>query len=249
VDMVLTGHSHIYERSMLVDGAYDTPTTAKGVILDDGDGDPDGDGAYHKSAGLNPHEGSIQIVAGHGGAGVSRRGTMPIMREIILEHGSVILDIDGDTLVGTMVNKDKVIRDVFSIVKRGKVETHRIKDPWQPERLPIEMMELHLDFQKDEAGQKPDNFATAYANKAQFEVVQLDNLDKGLSGTTPIGEKPALCIYEDFDGDQYEYKLQFQITPGNKPSTATVIFGLQNPRTYYYILIDAAKNRDRKSVV
>ena len=40
VDLVLTGHSHIYERSMLMDGAYATPTVAENVILDDGDGDP-----------------------------------------------------------------------------------------------------------------------------------------------------------------------------------------------------------------
>ena len=44
VDVVFTGHSHIYERSMLMDGAYATPTVANNVILDDGDGDPNGDG-------------------------------------------------------------------------------------------------------------------------------------------------------------------------------------------------------------
>ena len=31
VDMVFSGHSHIYERSMLIDGAYATPTTAEGA--------------------------------------------------------------------------------------------------------------------------------------------------------------------------------------------------------------------------
>lgn len=132
VDLVLAGHSHIYERSMLIDGAYATPTTGEGVVLDDGDGNPQGDGAYHKSEGLNPHEGTVAIVSGHGGAGLRRKGTMPVMRQIILEHGSVVLDIDGDTLTGTMVNKDQVQRDLFSIVKRGSVEPARVDDPWQP---------------------------------------------------------------------------------------------------------------------
>ena len=59
---------------------------------------------------------------------------MPIMREIIVEHGSLILDVDGDTLTGTMINKDTVQRDVFSIVKRGKVEVTRIENPWQPSK-------------------------------------------------------------------------------------------------------------------
>ncbi|HYG77254.1 MAG TPA: metallophosphoesterase family protein, partial [Planctomycetota bacterium] len=74
VDLVLTGHSHIYERSMLIDGAYATPTVAENVVLDDGDGDPQGDGAYRKSAGLNPNEGDVQIVTGHGGAKLRRKG-------------------------------------------------------------------------------------------------------------------------------------------------------------------------------
>src|SRR4030095_10302026 len=39
VDLVLTAHSHIYERSMLVDSAYATPTVAAGVIPNDGEGD------------------------------------------------------------------------------------------------------------------------------------------------------------------------------------------------------------------
>jgi hypothetical protein len=132
VDLVLTGHSHIYERSMLMDGAYATPTVASGVILDDGDGDPSGDGPYRKSAGLQPHEGTIQIVAGHGGTGLRRKGTMPVMKRIILEHGSVIIDIDADTLRGTMVNSEGATRDVFSVVKHGKVTPQRLTNPRQP---------------------------------------------------------------------------------------------------------------------
>ncbi len=132
VDIVFTGHSHIYERSMLVDGAYQTPTTAEGVILDDGDGKPDGDGPYRKSAGLVPHNGTVQVVAGHGGTGVGRKGTMPIMREIWVENGSVLISIDGDTLTGTMLNLDGVVRDTFAIVKGGTVEHAPIADPWQP---------------------------------------------------------------------------------------------------------------------
>lgn len=131
VDLVLTGHSHIYERSMLMDGAYSTPTVAENVILDDGDGDPTGDGAYRKSAGLHPNEGTVQIVAGHGGARVSRKGTMPVMRKIVVEHGSVIVNVHEDTLTAIMLNKDGATRDLFSIVKSGQVTPQRIAHPWQ----------------------------------------------------------------------------------------------------------------------
>lgn len=133
VDVFFNGHSHIYERSMLIDGAYQTPTVADGVILDDGDGDPAGDGPYQKSAGLTPHNGTVAVVAGHGGTGVSRKGTSPIMRRIIVENGSVLVHIEGRTLTAEMINLHGEIRDTFAIVKKGKVEPSVVFDPWQPE--------------------------------------------------------------------------------------------------------------------
>ena len=133
VDIVFTGHSHIYERSMLINGAYATPTTAKGVILDDGDGDPDGDGPYLKSKGLVPHNGTVQVVAGHGGTNVSRKGTMPIMRRILVENGSVLVSVKGNTLSATMLNLNATVRDSFAIKKEGSIEHSPIENPWQPQ--------------------------------------------------------------------------------------------------------------------
>ncbi len=129
VDLVLTGHSHTYERSMLIDGAYQTPTTAEGVVLDDGDGNPNGDGPYRKSKGLHAHQGTVQVVTGNGGAKVSRSGTSPVMKQVIVEYGSTILDVDGDTLTGVMVNRGGETRDLFSIVKQGSVVPAIVKSP------------------------------------------------------------------------------------------------------------------------
>lgn len=133
VDVVFTGHSHIYERSMLIDGAYATPTIAKGVILDDGDGDPAGDGPYRKSEGLQPNNGVVQVVAGHGGKLSRRKGTSPIMKRILLEFGSCLISIKGDTLTGQMVNSSGEVRDTFAITKKGTVTHTPIENPWQPE--------------------------------------------------------------------------------------------------------------------
>jgi hypothetical protein len=129
VDLVLTGHSHIYERSMLIDGAYQTPTVADGVVLDDGDGDPNGDGPYRKSKGLHAHQGTVQVVTGNGGAKVTRLGTSPVMKRVIVENGSVLLDIDGDTLLGSMINRAGIRSDLFSIVKQGTVIPKVIASP------------------------------------------------------------------------------------------------------------------------
>ncbi len=133
VDLVLTGHSHIYERSMLIDGSYaETNQAADNFVFDDGDGDPNGDGAYRKGEGIHPHQGTVQVVAGHAGQSLGRKGTVPLMKRTIVEFGSVIVDVDGDTLTGKMINRSGKVRDVFSMVKRGKVEPVRIALPWQP---------------------------------------------------------------------------------------------------------------------
>ncbi|MGI9239895.1 MAG: metallophosphoesterase, partial [Verrucomicrobiales bacterium] len=132
VDLVLAGHSHIYERSMLVDGAYATPTVAEGVVLDDGDGDPFGNGPYLKSAALNPNEGTVAVVAGHGRSATRYFGISPIMRSTIAEVGSVIIDIDDETLTGKMVNSAGLVRDEFQMVKQGVVTPTIVEDPWQP---------------------------------------------------------------------------------------------------------------------
>jgi hypothetical protein len=134
VDLVLAGHSHIYERSMLIDGSYNaTNQAADTFVLDDGDGNPDGDGAYRKSEGIHSHQGTVAIVAGNAGAAMSRKGTVPLMKKIILEYGSVLVDVNGDTLTGKMINRSGNVRDLFSMVKRGKVEPVRLALPWKPD--------------------------------------------------------------------------------------------------------------------
>ena len=133
VDMVLAGHSHIYERSMLLDRAYATPTDPFGVILDDGDGNADGDGSYLKSAHLHPHGGTVAVVSGHGhGSGFSF-GLSPVHRISLKEGGSVLMDLEGDTMKVTMLNEEGVVRDEFQLIKRGEVAPRLpLSDPWSP---------------------------------------------------------------------------------------------------------------------
>jgi len=134
VDLVLTGHSHIYERSMLIDGAYDTPTTAENHVFDDGNGNAKakgGDGSYQKSPGLKPNEGAVQIVAGHGGQGLRRRGYSPVMRQSILEHGSMLIRVEKDKLSSIMLDKMGNVADEFQIVKKRAVTPKRIAKPWK----------------------------------------------------------------------------------------------------------------------
>lgn len=117
VDLVLCGHSHIYECSFLVDGAYDTPTTPEGHILDNGDGRADGSGPYQKLAGQNPHNGAVYVVAGHGGRTLGQQGLHPLMAFTEMAHGSGIVDINGSRLDWVNVRSDGVQSDHFTLVK------------------------------------------------------------------------------------------------------------------------------------
>jgi acid phosphatase type 7 len=134
VDLILCGHSHVYERSFLIDGAYATPTVAENAVLDDRDGDPKGNGPYRKRPGNEANDGTIHIVAGHGGQALSRKDEpSPIMRKTIVEFGSVIVEVNGNTLTSTMINASGRAKDRVQIVKDSTKPPTRIAKPRKPE--------------------------------------------------------------------------------------------------------------------
>jgi hypothetical protein len=69
VDLVLSGHSHSYERSYLIDGHYGVSSTFTSAMqVNGGDGRPTGNGAYSKlTLGPGAHEGAVYAVAGSSG--------------------------------------------------------------------------------------------------------------------------------------------------------------------------------------
>lgn len=131
VDLILSGHSHTYERSMLINGAYGTPTVPADHVLDDGDGDPDGDGPYRKSPGIQPHQGCVTVVCGCGGTAMSRRGTSPLMKKIIVENGSLLIDVEGSELTVRMLTSQGAIADRFTLSKDQPVDLKPVVQPWQ----------------------------------------------------------------------------------------------------------------------
>lgn len=131
VDLVLNGHSHIYERSYLIDGVYGygsspnfrTPDfatlQADGHILDSGDGDPAGDGAYTKPTGRRAHAGTVYVVSGHGGGSLGRIGDHPVMVYSEFDVGSCLLNIAGDTLLLRNIDASGSVVDEFELLKEG----------------------------------------------------------------------------------------------------------------------------------
>jgi fibronectin type 3 domain-containing protein len=120
VDVVLSGHSHSYERSFLLDGHYGTSGTlnAPTMILDNGDGRPSGDGAYTKaSAGPAAHEGAVYAVAGSSGKLSPGSLDHPAMFVSLSSLGSLVLDVNGERLDAKFLDTAGVALDEFTIVK------------------------------------------------------------------------------------------------------------------------------------
>ena len=124
VDLQLTGHSHSYERSYLVDGHYgDSSECAAGeCFVDGGDGDPDGDGPYEKpTLGPAPHEGTVYAVVGSSSKDSGGLGSHPIMHVGVNDEGSLVLEVHGRRMDGWFLDADGVVRDRFRIEKGPEV--------------------------------------------------------------------------------------------------------------------------------
>ncbi len=114
VDLVLSGHSHVYERSFLLNGHYGTSTTlTPDMILDAGDGRTNGTGAYKKAA----DRGAVYTVAGSSGKTGGGSLDHPVMFVSLSVLGSVVLNVNGNRLDATFLQSNGTVRDTFSIQK------------------------------------------------------------------------------------------------------------------------------------
>lgn len=125
VDLVLSGHSHSYERSFLLDGHYgDSSTLTIAMKKNAGDGRPGGSGAYIKPlTGPRDHFGAVYSVPGS--AGQISGGTLNHPAHFISLNnlGSLVLDVNGTTLTGTFVRETGATPDTFTIIKQGAADS------------------------------------------------------------------------------------------------------------------------------
>jgi hypothetical protein len=119
VDLVLTGHSHAYERSYLLDGHYGfSNTLTSAMIKNSGSGREDGTGAYVKvDGGTAPHEGAVYAVAGSGGQTSGGSLNHPAMFISLNNLGSMVLDVNGNRLDAKFLRETGAIDDHFTIFK------------------------------------------------------------------------------------------------------------------------------------
>ncbi|MBI5838186.1 MAG: metallophosphoesterase [Candidatus Eisenbacteria bacterium] len=119
VDLVLTGHSHSYERSFLLKSHYGKSNTLTSAMkVDSGDGREAGTGAYHKpTLGNAPGEGSVYAVAGSSCQASGGTLDHPVMVVSLNVMGSMLLDFDGARLDARFLDDLGVVRDSFTVLK------------------------------------------------------------------------------------------------------------------------------------
>jgi calcineurin-like phosphoesterase family protein/purple acid phosphatase-like protein/flagellar hook capping protein FlgD len=121
VDLVLSGHSHSYERSFLLRKHYGPSwTLADSMKVDAGDGRRDGNGPYRKP-GSRPTRFAGVVYAVAGSSSHTSGGTLnhPVMVSSQNVAGSLVLDVNGGVLDMRFLDAAGAVTDSFTILKLG----------------------------------------------------------------------------------------------------------------------------------
>ncbi len=125
VDLVLCGHSHLYERSKIMKGHYGTESTYNPAVHNHSTSSGLYDGSsnscpYVKSS-LNPsNEGIVHVVTGSAGkvSGISSGYPHNAMyHSDISAGGSLYIEVNGNRLDAKWITEDNSILDQFTIMK------------------------------------------------------------------------------------------------------------------------------------
>jgi len=126
VDLVFSGHSHVYERSKLLNGHYGLSSSfdATTNVIQAGSGrETNGVGAYRKPDGLGEkpigNRGTIYTVAGSSGQATTGTTNHPAMFYSALSLGSVVLDFNSNRLDAIFLRETGATNDSYTIIKDG----------------------------------------------------------------------------------------------------------------------------------
>ncbi len=126
VDLVLSGHSHVYERSYLINKHYGRSNSFNKttMLIDSTDGNPDSSRVYIKlNYGDEKNKGTVYAVVGNSGKTESPSGKMhPVMckkddNDGDGGSGSMILEVKGNQMTGNYYKSNGELFDKFRIIK------------------------------------------------------------------------------------------------------------------------------------
>lgn len=144
VDLVICGHSHVFERSYLLHGHYGKSSTfdPATMIVDGSSGNFDEGTPYRKIMSSSPDSstnGTVYIVCGNGG---KSEDNPPLNHPAFFAvdggsgvNGSLILDVEEDRLDIRYLRKNGTVGDYFSIIK--EINTGVLQNELKIDRLKI----------------------------------------------------------------------------------------------------------------
>ena len=216
VDLMLSGHSHSYERSFLIDQHYGSSSTFNASMqVDSGSGREDDTGAYLKNAPGAINQGAVYAVAGSSskiGGGLLNH---PAMFVSLRELGSMVLDINGLRLDALFLDDAGNVLDNFTLRIYGGVSPD-IEAPTSPANLQATAVTSNsISLQWDAATDNVGVTGYRILRSGQFLATAngLNFTDSGLQvGTT------------------YAYSVSAVDAAGNR-SVETAISAMTNPAT------------------
>ena len=122
VDLILSGHSHSYERSRLIHGHYGYSSSYDPLLhnIDGGDGRIGGDGAYQQNGN---EDGTVYMVSGSSGQ-AKAVGDHPVMYYSSSSLGSTVLEVNGGQMDIKFLNNSGVVEDYLTLNQSGTPSVH-----------------------------------------------------------------------------------------------------------------------------
>lgn len=129
VDLVLTGHSHVYERSYLMHDNFGTENTFSTALHTYSTSSAKYNGTPNSAPYILPFgkvkHGTVYITAGNAGQPAGQSELMPnwphdAMYTSFAEAGSVIIEVKGNQLHVKMLSLNNIFLDQFTLLKTNK---------------------------------------------------------------------------------------------------------------------------------
>ncbi len=221
VDLVICGHTHVYERSYLAKGAYGEvgDITLFNIVSDNTGIDADGEAYIKYTQGPTANEGTVYVNNGNSGSSETEANfNHPYMYS---EYGcdtccgSFVLDINSNRLDGRHVDMYGTVRDHFTMYK---VNGFPNSVPNVQNTLAADLKVVPNPFQK--------------TTTVQFELKQADNIKVKL---TDVAGK----VTEVFSGNLKEGKNSIEIDAVR----------LQLPSGVYVLQLSGAKESATTTVI